>query len=91
VEDLYKIFKALGEKTRYRIILELLDTKNNICCTDLSTKLQKDLSTISRQLNILEESNLIVVTKINKTKCIKLRNQKLIKELLKSAKNIIKH
>jgi len=90
MKDLHEVFKALGEKTRYRIILELIDHKSNICCTDLSNNLKKDLSTISRQLNILKKSNLIIITKINKTKCIKLKNQILIKELLKTAKDITK-
>ena len=49
------IFKALGDSTRYKIIISLLDSKQNMCCTDLSEITNKDLSTISRQLKILED------------------------------------
>jgi DNA-binding transcriptional ArsR family regulator len=55
----YKVFKALGEKTRYNIILKLLESKKN-CCTELALFTKKDLSTISRQLQILEKENIIV-------------------------------
>ncbi len=83
----YKIFKALGEKTRYSIVLELLKDKNN-CCTDLSNFTKKDLSTISRQLKILEREGIIIIEKINKTKCVKIKDKKLILEIIKNIKKI---
>ncbi len=83
----YKVFKALGEKTRFSIISSLLDEKD-CCCTDLSDFTNKDISTISRQLKILEKENIISITKINKTKCIKLKNKKLILKVIDFAKKI---
>ena len=85
--DEYKIFKALGEKTRYSIVLKLLGTKDN-CCTDLASFTKKDLSTISRQLSILEKENIIEITKVNKTKCIKLKNKILILKIITEIKKI---
>jgi DNA-binding transcriptional ArsR family regulator len=83
----YKVFKALGEKTRYSIVLKLLNTKNN-CCTNLASFTKKDLSTISRQLSILKKENIIEITKINKTKCIKLKNKTLVLKIINDIKKI---
>jgi DNA-binding transcriptional ArsR family regulator len=87
--DEYKILKALGEKTRFSIISKLLKNKD-CCCTDLSNFTKKDISTISRQLKILEKENIVFVTKLNKTKCIKLKNKKLIIKIIDLAKKIKK-
>lgn len=85
----YKIFKALGEQTRYSIVLKLLESKKN-CCTDLAQFTKKDISTISRQLQILEKENIIVVEKINKSKCIKIKNKELLLNIIKNIKKIKK-
>ena len=85
--DEYKIFKALGEKTRYSIVLKLLKEKDN-CCTDLASFTGKDLSTISRQLVILEKEGIISIEKINKSKCVKIRNKKLLLKIIDDIKKI---
>lgn len=83
----YKIFKALGDKTRFEIISKLITDKKN-CCTDLANITNRDLSTITRQLDILKKENIIQVTKIGKTKCISLKNKKLIKIIINNSKKI---
>jgi DNA-binding transcriptional ArsR family regulator len=82
-----QILKALSDPTRYKIIIDLLDSKDN-CCTDFAKLTHRDLSTISRQLEILKDSGLIEVNRIKKTKCIKLKNKKNILALLKLLKKI---
>ncbi len=85
----YKIFKALGEKTRYSIVLKLLEAKDN-CCTDLASFTGKDLSTISRQLSILEKEGIIIIEKINKSKCIKIKDKKLLLKIIADIKQLKK-
>lgn len=80
------IFKALGDKTRYSIILKLL-TKNTTC-TEIASFTKKDISTISRQINVLKKAGLLVIKKQNKTKCIKIKNKKLLQKIIKDIKNL---
>jgi len=83
------IFFALSDKTRYDIIIHLLqNSKKNTCCTDLSEITKKEISTITRQLDVLIKSNLIIVTKIKKNKCIKLKNPKLINQIIDLSKKM---
>lgn len=85
----YKIFKALGEKTRYSMVLKLLEAKDN-CCTDLASFTGKDLSTISRQLAVLKKEGIITIEKVNKSKCVKIRNKKLLLKIIEDIKKIKK-
>ena len=83
----YLLFKALGDKTRFLIIEKLLEDKKN-CCTDLADITNRDLSTISRQLEILKKANIIKITKIKKNKCISLTNKTAIKKIIKDINKI---
>ncbi|MDD3178479.1 MAG: winged helix-turn-helix domain-containing protein [Candidatus ainarchaeum sp.] len=90
-KDLFKIFKVLGDETRFRIVDKLLNCKSfkdNTCCSDLADFTQKDLSTISRQLDILEKEGIIVVNKVSKSKCIKLKNKEIILKVFEYSKKL---
>ena len=88
MQEITKIFKALGDPTRFKIIEKMLFDKKENCCTDFAIFTEKDISTISRQLVVLEQTNIIEITKVNKTKCIKLKNKKALKKLIKIANDL---
>lgn len=52
-----KIFKALGDKTRMRIVLML--RIRQLCVCEIQTIIGFSMSTISNHLKILKEANLI--------------------------------
>lgn len=81
----FLFFKALGDKTRFDIVVALLKNKEN-CCTDLAEITKKDISTITRQLNILEKQNIITIKKKGKQKCVSLTNKKQIQKILNDIK-----
>lgn len=83
----YKFFRALGDKTRYKIVLSLLDAKKNNCI-EIAKVTKKDASTISRQLKILENEKIITVKKIKKNKCIELKDKKKILNIINNIKKI---
>lgn len=57
VEGTTKLFKALGDKTRIRIVLALL--KHELCVCDIASVLQMTKSAISHQLAVLKEVNVV--------------------------------
>lgn len=57
IEDLARIFKALGDPTRSRIIYVL--SKSPLCVCDISTLLNMTQSSISHHLRILRDQNLV--------------------------------
>lgn len=86
MQNIVKILKALASETRLKIIEELL--KNPKCATDLSNCIQKDISTISRHLEILENAGIIKIEKIGRKISIKLRNPSMLKKLLQILEEI---
>lgn len=85
----HKFFKALGDKTRFEIVSILLKNKNN-CCSDLAETTKKDISTITRQLKILKQENIITINKKGKKKCISLVDKKRIEKIISEIKNFKK-
>jgi len=88
MQEVIKIFKALGDPTRFKIISKMLSDKEENCCTDFAVFTEKDISTISRQLAVLKQANIIEITKIDRTKCVKLKNKKYLIKLIEIANDL---
>ncbi len=58
-------FKVMGDKTRLRILIELLDS--SLCVMHISERLGMSQSAISHQLAILREADLVRVKRSGKT------------------------
>lgn len=64
LQDLSIFFKVFGDPTRLKIIFSLMDTE--LCVNDISKELEMSQSSISHQLKILRESNIVKNRKIGK-------------------------
>ncbi len=79
MQDKVRILKALACETRIKIIEELL--KNPKCAKDLSSCVGKDISTISRHLEILERAGILKIKKEGKRINVEIRNPDILKKL----------
>ena len=84
---LSKIFKALSDQTRLRIV-ELLE-KKKICACEFVSLVKKAQPTVSQHLRILENSGIVKSRKEGKMVIYSLTNPKII-DLIKTAKAIKK-
>jgi ArsR family transcriptional regulator len=94
--EIVKIFKALGNETRYEIfhnllIKELVSKKNNvsatdntstqtICVGDIANKFHFSLPAISRHLKEMKDANIITMTKVQNKIYIK-PNTDILKDI----------
>ena len=62
--EMAEIFKLLGEPTRLRIILSLID--NELCVCDLSGATESTVSAVSHQLRLLRNARLVKFRKEGK-------------------------
>ncbi|MCF6271012.1 MAG: metalloregulator ArsR/SmtB family transcription factor [Melioribacteraceae bacterium] len=62
--DMVEIFKLLGESTRLKIILSLID--NELCVCDLSAVTDSTISAVSHQLRLLRNARLVKFRKEGK-------------------------
>ncbi|MFW5893168.1 MAG: ArsR/SmtB family transcription factor [Bacillota bacterium] len=58
MEDPYTVMKALGDKTRYRIVTLLLE--HDYCVNALVKRLNATQSAVSQHLKILREAGLVI-------------------------------
>ena len=64
MEKLVKMFKALGDKNRLRIVKML--QQRSLCVCEITAVLQLATSTVSKHLSILKAAELIIDTKDGK-------------------------
>ncbi len=65
LSEMSDFFKIMGDKTRLRILMELLDA--NLCVMHISERLGMSQSAISHQLAILRAADLVRVRRSGKT------------------------
>ncbi|MFB9325130.1 ArsR/SmtB family transcription factor [Paenibacillus aurantiacus] len=63
IQQAVKIYKALGEPTRLKIALLLME-EQNLCCSDINSKLESVAgSTLSHHLKQLTEAGVLTLRK----------------------------
>ena len=78
-----KLYKALGEPIRLRIIDHLLKKAECICICELSKFLKRDQSVIYRHIQILKEVNLLKTNKESKYLMCCIKDKGRVKKILR--------
>lgn len=80
IRDKVKFFKALGDKTRLKIVGYLL---NHQCCAcDFASMTEKDQTTISRHLKVLVEAGILEYEKKGRNIIYRIKDDVIRKALL---------
>ncbi len=85
-----KIFKALGDKTRLRMV-KMLELKEELCVCEIRAVINSSMPTISNHLKILLEAGLVTSNKKDKYVNYRLnkdKNDKNLMEIFKILDNI---
>ena len=78
-----RLFRALGDETRLKILQWLFAEKCCKCICRLAEYVRKDQSTVFRHIEILKNAGLIKTRKKDKFLLCELKDKKLIEELMK--------
>lgn len=82
-KQLVRLFDALGDETRYKL-LNLLLEENNICVSELAQKVGISNAGVSQQLKILEYSGAIIRNRDGQKICYEVnKSDPTIKSVLK--------
>ena len=79
------IFSALGNPTRLKIIELVSETERPLHIKAVSKVLTKDYAAVYRHVRVLEESGLVGVYEVGRSRVIYLKNAELIKECVQIA------
>jgi DNA-binding transcriptional ArsR family regulator len=87
IDDITKIFKAMSDSTRVRIV-SILSTTNKYTVTEIATILDMSISRVSHQLAKLEDMGFIKGTRDRRRIYYELQDE-CIRTILRTAKNHI--
>ncbi len=82
------MFGALGNPTRLRILLMLMDSKKPLHITAVASNLKMDYGGVYRHVEILREAGLIQVFEVGRSRVLSPLNDELVRELIGKAKEI---
>lgn len=80
--DIIEKFKALGDKTRFKL-MKLLISNKDICVSELADEVHISVAGVSQQLKILEKAGLVERMRDGQKICysVKPENKKILKLL----------
>jgi DNA-binding transcriptional ArsR family regulator len=82
LESRSRLFKALSEPVRLKILAYLLDKGECTCCCELGRLLKKDQSVIFRHIIVLRDAGLLNTNKKAKSLMCCIKDKKMVRSLL---------
>lgn len=83
LEENARLFKALGDETRLKILQWLMAEKCCKCICNLADYVKKDQSTVFRHIEILRNAGVIKTKKDKKYLWCEINNKQLIEKVMK--------
>ncbi len=72
-QSLVSVFGALGDKTRFKL-LQILNKEQEICVSELASRVGISTAGVSQQLKVLEQSGLIERQRMGQKICYRVIN-----------------
>ena len=82
------VFSALGSPTRLKIIELVSETERPLHIKAVAQVLKKDYAAVYRHVKVLEESGLVGVYDVGRSRVIYLKSRELIEECVRTAKKM---
>jgi len=82
-------FKILSDPTRFRILLLLFESKEELCVTDIAKMVDISHSAASHQLSKLEAHNIVSSYRDGQTVCYEVNDNELVDNLKRAMHTFI--
>ena len=90
LEEASRLFKALSNPARLRIIRILSDTKRPLHIKAVSRELKLDYATVYRHIETLRKAKVIEVYEVGRSRVLSISKPRELKGLLESVKSFYK-
>jgi len=77
------VFSALGSPTRLKIVELVSETERPLHIKAVAQALKKDYATVYRHVRVLEESSLVGVYEVGRSRVLYLKNAELVTECVR--------
>ncbi|MCL7397449.1 MAG: winged helix-turn-helix domain-containing protein [Thaumarchaeota archaeon] len=82
VERVSRLFEALGNKTRLKILLMVADSKRPLHIKAVAKTLGMDYAAAYRHVRALEEAGIVEIYEVGRSRVLSLKNQEWLMSLL---------
>ena len=89
LQEVSAVFSALGSPTRLKIVELVSETERPLHIKAVAQALKKDYATVYRHVGVLEESGLLGVYDVGRSRVIYLKKAELVKECVKAVKDAL--
>lgn len=86
--EISKIFNALGNDTRIRILLLINKTKRPLHIKAVATALNMDYAALYRHVKVLQRTGLLKIYEVGRSRVLSLRKKELLEKLIEIANKI---
>ena len=84
-----KIFNALGNETRVKILLLIRKTRRPLHIKAVAEALNLDYAALYRHVKVLQRSGLLEIYDVGRSRVLSLKNGELTEKLIEIANNIM--
>ncbi|MCW4023019.1 MAG: ArsR/SmtB family transcription factor [archaeon] len=88
LEQVSATFSALGSPTRLKIIELVSETQRPLHIKAVAQVLKKDYAAVYRHIGVLEDSGLVGVYDVGRSRVIYLKNSELVKQCVNAVKKM---
>ena len=89
VEEAARIFDALGNPTRLRILILVGETQRPLHIKAVARALRMDYAALYRQVKVLEERGLLEVYEVGRSRVLSSKDAELLRKTIEIAKKMI--
>lgn len=86
---LSKVFNALGNPVRLRILQLVSETKRPLHIKAVAETLRMDYGAVYRHIDVLKEAGLVQIYEVGRSRVLSLLNSELLSQLLTIAEQIL--
>lgn len=83
IRELSDLYEALGNETRLRILLMLMETKRPLHIRAIARELNQDYAAVYRHIQRLRKAGLVEVFEVGRSRVLALKDSDLVKNLLR--------
>jgi len=89
IREISALLSALGNPTRFKIVMLISETKRPLHIKAVAQMLKRDYAAIYRHVKILQNSGLVGIYEVGRSRVLYPKNEDIIKLFIQFAKKII--
>ena len=89
IQRISKIFSALGNDVRVKILLLVSDTRKPLHIKAVAKALNRDYAALYRHVKVLQRRGLLEIFEVGRSRVLTLKNRELVEQLIEVANKMM--